>query len=239
MSQWRSSWLSREGLLAVLTYIPALLFAAGWDFGRNDGPWILAGRQLPFRARHGLLHGNDLSMPEDHSRWHNRFTVPGYLAMAMATGGLWILPILALSGSDLQALAFPIVGFLLLSAMIKWRYWNVTDNTAPTELPGPRRTPILKPCGCWKVPTTSETYVMREMGYRIGRKHALKLRRLAGFFVVIPVAILDRPRHGAPASWQAAWFCSQRFGQCGRCGGTLAVAVAKHVLDIIYGEELV
>ena len=37
-SQWRTSWLSREGVFAVLTYVPALLFAAGWlmdDIGRG------------------------------------------------------------------------------------------------------------------------------------------------------------------------------------------------------------
>src|SRR5215469_5383341 len=29
-SQWRSSWLSREGVSSVVTYAPALLFALGW-----------------------------------------------------------------------------------------------------------------------------------------------------------------------------------------------------------------
>jgi sulfite dehydrogenase (quinone) subunit SoeC len=29
-SQWRSSWLSREGVAAVATYVPALLFGAVW-----------------------------------------------------------------------------------------------------------------------------------------------------------------------------------------------------------------
>jgi DMSO reductase anchor subunit len=29
-SQWRSSWLSREGVLAVATYVPLGLFALGW-----------------------------------------------------------------------------------------------------------------------------------------------------------------------------------------------------------------
>src|SRR4249919_3531419 len=29
-SQWRSSWLSREGVLAVATFIPAAIFAIGW-----------------------------------------------------------------------------------------------------------------------------------------------------------------------------------------------------------------
>src|SRR5215467_6298631 len=29
-SQWRSSWLSREGVLAVATFVPAAIFALGW-----------------------------------------------------------------------------------------------------------------------------------------------------------------------------------------------------------------
>src|SRR5882724_6331970 len=29
-SQWRSSWLSREGVASVATYVPAGLFALGW-----------------------------------------------------------------------------------------------------------------------------------------------------------------------------------------------------------------
>src|SRR5262245_39476807 len=38
-SQWRSSWLSREGVLAVLCYLPAVaLFAAGME-------WIAADMQ--------------------------------------------------------------------------------------------------------------------------------------------------------------------------------------------------
>src|SRR5436189_3518832 len=30
LSQWRSSWLSREGVAAIATYVPALLFALVW-----------------------------------------------------------------------------------------------------------------------------------------------------------------------------------------------------------------
>ena len=246
MSQWRSSWLSREGLLAVLTYIPALLFASGWLLlGRNDGPWILAGAAAAGLALvtvycTAMIYRCLKTIP----RWHNRFTVPGYLAMAMATGGLWILPILALSGSDLQALAFPIVGFLLLSAMIKWRYWNVTDNTAPTETSGTATG--LANLGTVRLlegPTTSETYVMREMGYRIGRKHALKLRRLAGFFgFVIPVAVLATviamPGSGIMASGLVS--LAAISGSVGVIVERwLFFAEAKHVSTLYYGEEFV
>src|SRR6266568_1605943 len=39
-SQWRSSWLSREGVASLVTYVPALIFAAGWVFmGTTAGVW--------------------------------------------------------------------------------------------------------------------------------------------------------------------------------------------------------
>src|SRR5260370_7811004 len=31
-SQWRSSWLSREGVFSVLTFLPAAIFGIGWVF---------------------------------------------------------------------------------------------------------------------------------------------------------------------------------------------------------------
>src|SRR5258708_36275200 len=43
-SQWRSSWLSREGVASVATYLPAGLFALGWVvWGRHDGAWAALG----------------------------------------------------------------------------------------------------------------------------------------------------------------------------------------------------
>jgi len=48
-SQWRSSWLSREGVMSVMTFVPAAIFAIGWIFfGVTDGVIGLsaAGRDL-------------------------------------------------------------------------------------------------------------------------------------------------------------------------------------------------
>ena len=36
-SQWRSSWLSREGVAAVATFLPLGLFAIGWVFFNDVG----------------------------------------------------------------------------------------------------------------------------------------------------------------------------------------------------------
>lgn len=244
MSQWRSSWLSREGLAAILTYIPALLFAAGWVLlGHNDGVWSIAGLVAAVLAMvtvycTAMIYQSLKTIP----RWHNGFTAPGYLAMAMATGGLWILPILALSGGELQPVALPTAGFLLLSAAIKWRYWTVTDNAAPTATSGTATG--LSNLGTVRLlegPTTSETYVMREMGYKIGRKHAVKLRQLAALFgLVIPVAVLTAvlvmPGSGIMASGLV--LLAAISGSIGVVlERWLYFAEAKHVSTLYYGEE--
>ena len=41
-SQWRSSWLSREGVASVATFIPAGLFGIGWVLLGKDGGWVAA-----------------------------------------------------------------------------------------------------------------------------------------------------------------------------------------------------
>ena len=35
LSQWRSSWLSREGVFAIITYIPASIFLVGWGVSKS------------------------------------------------------------------------------------------------------------------------------------------------------------------------------------------------------------
>src|SRR5438045_9709795 len=39
-SQWRSSWLSREGVASVITFIPAGLFGIGWVLLGRAGGWV-------------------------------------------------------------------------------------------------------------------------------------------------------------------------------------------------------
>ena len=45
LSQWRSSWLSREGIAALVTYVPALAFGLVWS-GLVDWPRAIGGLGL-------------------------------------------------------------------------------------------------------------------------------------------------------------------------------------------------
>src|SRR5437870_6653898 len=77
-SQWRSSWLSREGVFSVATFVPALGFAAGWVLlGTNQGGWALLGLIAALGALvtlycTGMIYA---SLPTIQ-RWHNGWVVP-------------------------------------------------------------------------------------------------------------------------------------------------------------------
>ena len=66
-SQWRSSWLSREGVLAVATYVPVLAFAFGWVvLERTEGIWAVFGVLGAVGAAATTPHGEPLVLPPEH-----------------------------------------------------------------------------------------------------------------------------------------------------------------------------
>ncbi len=92
-SQWRSSWLSREGVAAVATYLPAGLFGIGWVF---LGVVLEAAGLLSALGAIGtvfctaMIYRSLKPIP----RWHNRWVVPNYLALALMSGTLWLMAVL-------------------------------------------------------------------------------------------------------------------------------------------------
>ncbi len=181
LTQWRSSWLSREGVLAIATYPPALLFAWGWlMLGRTDGVFGLAGWLTALLAIAtvcctAMIYASLKPIPQ----WHNRHVMPGYLTMGLATGAVW-LALLAGVFDIARGLCGAIaVGGLILAAFAKRRYWQHIDTAAPVAA-------VADATGLGKVgaarllerPHTEENYLQKEMGFRVARKHADRLRRL-------------------------------------------------------------
>lgn len=193
LSQWRSSWLSREAVASLATYVPAGLFAVGWVLlGRTDG-WVAAAGILAAigAAVTVCTTGMIYASLKPIAQWHNPFTLPAYLIYAAMTGSLLLNAVLRGLGSVpawLPALA-------IVATLLGWAWkaatWRHNDalvavasaNTA-TGLAGGSVRSIE-----W--PHTEENFVLKEMGYRIARRHAGRLRRivqLAAF--ALPIALL-------------------------------------------------
>ena len=191
LSQWRSSWLSREGLAALATYVPALLFAAVWS-GLVDAPnWIgpLGLITATLCALTVFTTGMIYRSLRTIRAWHQPLTVPVYLVLALATGATLITAIATLFGRFQPFQVILGVAALLLAMLLKFLYWRAVDAMPPAhtmnDATGLGR---IGDVSQWEVPHTSENYIQKEMGYAVARKHAAKLRKLV--FLLLAAAIL-------------------------------------------------
>src|SRR6185436_17993602 len=80
MSQWRSSWLSREGIASLATYLPAGALGLGWVFGETvpgqiaATAWLTVAGALITLWCTGMIYA---SLPTIRA-WHNALVAPVY-----------------------------------------------------------------------------------------------------------------------------------------------------------------
>jgi DMSO reductase anchor subunit len=241
-SQWRSSWLSREGVLAVATSVPAAVFAIGWLlFGATSGIVGLCGILAAALAA-GTIYCTGMiyaSLKPIH-QWHNRWVVPNYLALGLMAGLLLLDLIVRFWVVRPAGTAILTLLALALAWWLKEAYWRFIDTTsAPssvasaTALGRSGRVRMLEP------PHTEENYLLKEMGYRIARKHRVRLRAIArtlAFAVPVLLTLAALFASGGTAAIVAALaVASAALGLV--VERWLFFAEAKHTVTLYYGAE--
>jgi sulfite dehydrogenase (quinone) subunit SoeC len=233
-SQWRSSWLSREGVAAVATYVPAVLFGVVWT-DIIHAPTLIGAL--------GLLTGimcaitvfctaKIYSTLKTIRAWNNALTEPVYLAFALATGGALMTAIATAFGRYQIFQAILAGAAVILVAVLKYFYWRSIDSAERTHTMA-AATGLGVGVRQWEVPHTSENYIMKEMGFAVARKHALKLRNSVFILLLITLLALAACQItpwfsfiAAPAVLIAA--VVERW---------LFFAEAQHVVSLYYGAE--
>ena len=198
LSQWRTSWLSREGVMALLTYVPALTMTfLLWHGVRSTdeaGVLALAGAltavlSLATVACTAMIYASLKPIPA----WRHPLVVPVYLVLSLLSGAalLFVLMLWQLPG---VASVSPVLPWLMLialiAALVKFVYWRDIDR-AP--LPADRAAAVGLPgrsVQTFEAPHTEANYITREMVFRIARQHASRLRLLAyGLFAGAPLLL--------------------------------------------------
>jgi DMSO reductase anchor subunit len=239
-SQWRSSWLSREGVAAVATYLPAGLFGIGWVFLGNvskaAGVLAALGAVATVYCT-SMIYQSLKPVP----RWHNRWVVPNYLALALMSGLLWLAPVLQVFGArpELGGLV-PVA--IVLAAVLKLGYWRFIDSAPATSTAGSATgLGSFGTVRLFEAPHTSENYLLKEMGFSIARKHAAKLRRIAiglGFGLPFLLSLVPFVAPGWPAI--AAALAAAIVGTVGIfVERWLFFAEAQHAVTLYYGQTAV
>jgi DMSO reductase anchor subunit len=185
VSQWRSSWLSREGTLALLTYLPALGLGSGWLLLERTGGWFALCAVLAALGAAATVWctGMIYASLKPIRQWHQPLVAPLYLAFALMSGALLLHLLLAGFGAARGVAAGLAVIATGVAFALKTVYWRAVDDEAPSSTP--ESATGLGAHGLVRMiepPHTQTNYLLSEMGFVVGRRHARRLRVLAYVF---------------------------------------------------------
>ena len=180
-TQWRSSWLSREGICAVIALLVMALYGAGLVF--FGARWGLLGFigaifSLLTIFTTSMIYTQLKTLP----RWNSPATPAMFLSYALAGGAL-------LSGQITWAM-----GLLAIAAVVQVFLWAQGDGALAGSGSTLATATGLGTNGsvrAFEPPHTGTNYLLKEFAYVVGRKHSLKLRVIGlVLMAVIPILLL-------------------------------------------------
>ncbi len=194
VSQWRSSWLSREGCMCFISYVPLCLLAAmsifydSFDLTLGYVGAICCAVTVYCTA---MIYASLRTI----ASWHTRWTPAFYLAFALTAGTLIYI---AFFGPPVGSRSTTIwiylsMVFLVASWAIK-HFW-----TRRAQAVGYGKSTMETATGLGHIgkvrllerPHAMDNYLTNEMAFRIGRKHAQKLHKIALLLgLVLPMVLL-------------------------------------------------
>jgi sulfite dehydrogenase (quinone) subunit SoeC len=246
-TQWRSSWLSREGVAAVCSFVPAFALGLGLWIGEGETFLRIAGCTLAVLAvvTVGCTAQIYTSLKTIHA-WHNNRVLPGYWLLALLGGATWwqllqrvVDPTVALPRLMLGLL--PIVA--IASWLLKRAYWRFIDTTQHAATPA-----TATGLGSFgrvrsgERPHTEANYLTNEMGFVLARKHAASLRSIAAFLFGVAPLFLGLLAAGIDARAPILAFLCVGVATVSVTVGLfverwLFFAEAKHVVMLYYGAD--
>lgn len=234
-SQWRSSWLSREGIAAVVTLVLFGIYALYWmligvRLTMLGGAVALGAALTVFTT--SMIYAQLKTVPQ----WQTLLTPLVYLGFALGTG--WLL---AASFGDHGAPELWGIVLIAFAWAAKWMWWVRAGRARLRDLGSSPETAtglgFIGKVRLLEKPHSGDNYLTREMVHRIGRKHARTLRRLA---LVLgcgaPIAILAiTAATGAPPMVNLLAALSMMAGLLAE--RWLFFAEAEHAVSLYYGHR--
>ena len=191
MSQWRTSWLSREGLSALITFVPWTIFTATLIF---DG-LVTKQTQHVIGAITIVLSMVTVfttsmiyrSLKAIHA-WYNVYVSPLYIAFSLATGLTILNLILFLSTGPSEKINNLALVTLIAALLLKRGYWRFLAKT-------PNRSTMESATGLGHLgkvralehPHSETNYLLKEMGFQVARKHSAKLRNIFSLAWIVAI----------------------------------------------------
>lgn len=180
LSQWRSSWLSREGLAALAAYLPMLAVAGCAWRGVDGAPIRVAGALLALLALATLYcTANIYRSLKTIAAWRTRQVLPLFFAFALLSGGLWLWAWLAARSIFSPGLPLSLLALAVIAGVIKADYWRAIDQLPANTAGHATGLGFLGQVRAFESPAIETSYLVHEMAFVLARRHAGRLRRIA------------------------------------------------------------
>ncbi|WP_298260144.1 DmsC/YnfH family molybdoenzyme membrane anchor subunit [uncultured Litoreibacter sp.] len=223
-TQWRTSWLSREGCLAVASLVVMGLYAIGVVF--LDTRWTLLGLlggALSLATVFGtsMIYTQITTVP----RWNHWITPVLFLLYAL-TGGAFL--------AGQTSLAAPMLLVLGAAQVVAWMIGDKLFAASGSTIESATGLGDMGKVRMFEAPHSSKNYLMKEMVHVVGRKHAFKLRVIGVLCLsVLPFILLVLPPFSHLISFLALLL--HIFGALTL--RWLFFAEAEHTVGLYYGKR--
>ena len=227
-SQWRSSWLSREGVCAVAALVVMGLFALGAVFFDTHWTilgWLGASLSLATVFTTSMIYTQLKTIP----RWNMPLTPVLFLSFSLAGGAL-------LAGAEALA-----PWLLALAGGVQLAYWIKGDTAfaqSGTSLATATGLGERGAVRAFEPPHTGTNYLLREFVHVVGRKHAQKLRVISFTLAfALPLLLIVIPVSGVGIKHVFALLAVLSHLTGVVVSRWLFFAQAEHVVGLYYGKR--
>ena len=239
-SRFRTSWLSREGVLAMLFYLPALLYLGCWRAEQSDEFWRLVLSLLVFVLSLATVFSTGMiyACLKTIRQWHTPLTPTNYILLAVMPGFLLFLLLHQWYVGGVVPLHFLATAIVLivLAGVMKLIYYaliiksgGLTVNTATSLTQAKVR--LLD------VGHTAGTFLTDEFAYRVTSQRLARLRFLSIvlafivpllLFLAVVLGLMGSDVIGAALLSATIGIFVERW---------LFFADARHVVNLYHGEQ--
>ena len=180
-SQWRSSWLSREGVVSVAALLVLAPFAFCRVFMGVDLwllGWIGAALSLLTVICTSMIYAQLKTVP----RWNMTIVPPLFVLYSIAAGAVLVLP------------GWGTLLMLVVLTIVQAGYWMLGDKKFASAGHSMESATGLGDIGKVRLlesPHSGSNYLLKEMAYQVGRKHQRRLRIISLVLIgVVPIVVL-------------------------------------------------
>ena len=189
LSQWRSSWLSREGIAAIITFIPFALFCFFWVFTNFILiTFIILFITSIFSQITTFCTAKIYSSIKAIPAWNNSYVPIIYILNSITLGSIFTFTILFNFEIEIIILSNLIIAISIISLLIKILYWISIKKTSKSNIATATGLGTKDKTSFFEGPHTGKNFLTEEMINNIKNSKAFLLRLAVCIFTYITPA---------------------------------------------------